>query len=699
MRTWVWVGHLWTSRVRLALEHYGDRITDVSIFGWSVAADGSLSLTFDPEALLPYRERWPHLRFWLAFRNDGYQSIVHAILQSGQAQARLLADLDAALDRYPWLGGIDIDLERIGGSEWAAPTEALFRRIAAVAHRRGLECSAALPPLTATGSVGGENWARYNELAGILDHLAIMSYDFAWSGSAPGPVSPGFWMEDVYDWAVSQVPREKLLMGLPLYSYFWTIHNYPAALGETYRGSSGSYYAAWQHFTGYRAQDGTDANPAGSGKHHKIGWLAFRDADSASAHGLMNVYDWRYAADWDTDWRSGIIRSTYDGRPYTTRYGRPSGSPMWSVADNSGFDKGAAYTLNPRRVRNTDGELVAPKVGFTLTVELLKRYPVAATIMDDNAGTAGQLAAYYRTDSGSWAQWSDGEGYGQYRGSGQLRLNKDFTGQALLLQVRGQHAGSGWSGVTVRGLTAEAHPSGRVRLRQGSTVLQEVAVASRPVGGAPGTGRFHLALRVREGSARVYYALSDTSDLPLVIHAAVAPTGGVAAIVSEAGVWLDRVYVGDGWWYQPREAVQVDVGFETKVLGRFPRTGVTWDSRNRFRPTADVDEWETRTASPGLDWVYEHWVDVPMQADVDARVQVRAIDHDVWVGRLFAVDRDGASIAYWSDADTIAHWRDRAAYDYGVSGIALWTLGQEDIRLWDRLAEGRLPAETKILNA
>lgn len=699
MRTWVWVGHMWSSRVRLALEHYGDRITDVSIFGWFVNAAGELSLTFDPTRLDEYRAKWPHLRFWLAFRNDGSEAIAHALLSSADAQARLLVGLETALDEYPWLAGIDIDLERIGGSSWAVPAESLFRRIAALAHRRGLECSAALPPLTINGSVGGENWARYGVLAGILDRMAIMSYDFAWSGSAPGPVSPGFWMRDVYDWATSQVPAEKLMMGLPLYSYFWDIHDYPAALGHNYRGASGTYYAAWQFFTGYRAWDGNDANPAGSGKHHRIGWLAFRDADSASAHGLLNVYDWRHAPDWDPGSNAGIIGDVYNGRPYTARYGLPSGSPMWSVTDNSGYDKGAAYTLTPRRVRDVDGQLVAPKVGFTLTVEVLKRYPVAATIMDDNAGTAGQLAQFYRTSSGSWAQWEDSDGYGQYRGSGELLLDHDFSGDALLLQIRGQHAGSGWSGVTVRGLTAEAHPSGLVRLRQGSTVLQEVPVASRPIGGAPGTGRFHLALRVREGSARVYYALSDTTDLPRVIHATVAPSGGTAAIVSEAGVWLDRVYVGDGWWYQPREAVQVDVAGQTRVLGRFSRTGITWDSFNRFRPTADVDEWETRTTGPGLDWVYEHWVDAPLVADAAAKVQVRALDHDVWVGRLFAVDRDGASIAYFSDAETVAHWRDVARFDYGLSGIALWSLGQEDMRTWDRLADGELRPETKILNA
>ncbi|UGS26315.1 hypothetical protein K8F61_17065 [Microbacterium resistens] len=696
MRVWVWVGHMWTDRVRLALEHYGDRITDVSIFGWHVDAAGELTQTFNADVLLPYAERWPHLRFWLAFRNDGDPDIAAALLASPQARTRLLDDLGAALTARPWLAGIDIDLERVGGAENAEPAENLFRQIAALAHSRGLECSAALPPLTASGSVGGEDWARYSVLGGILDHAAIMSYDFAWAGSAPGPVSPGFWMREVYNWAVSQIPPKKLMMGLPLYSYFWAIHNYPAALGADYRGESGTYYAAWQHFTGYRAWDGTDANPAGSGTHHRIGWLAFRDGDSRSAWGLQDVYDWRYAPDWDQGSAAGITADEWEGRAYTVRYGLPSGDPLWSVADNSAPGAGASYTLTPRRVRAATGELVAPKVGYTLTAELLKRPPVAATIIDDNAGTQQQLDNVYDVASGAWERWTTGR-YHQYRGAGQLNLAHDFDG-AVYLQVRGQFAADGWAGVTVRGLTAEVNPAGAVRLRSGSTVLASGRVAPRPVGAPAGDGQFVLGLRVREGSARVYFGLSEARGLPLVLTAAAAPSSPTVGIVADAAFWVDHVYCGDGWWYQPREAVQVQIGTETRALGRFPRTGVTWDGQNRFRPNADIDEWETRTDGPSLDWTYDHWIDAPLSTDTPATIRVQALDHDVWVGRVLAVDRDGASIVFWSDAETVVHWRDRARLDWGLSGIAMWTLGQEDIRTWERLAAGELPPDTKITN-
>ncbi|SJM59705.1 glycosyl hydrolase family 18 protein [Agrococcus casei] len=589
MRTWVWAGMNWSARVRLALDKYGDRITDISIFGWQVDAQGNLTRTFDPDLLQPYREKWPHIRFWLCFRNDGNDAIFTALRNSSTARARLVSDLGDVLEAYPWLSGIDIDLERGGAASNAPAAEALFRQVANVAHSRGLECSAALPPLTIDGSVGGEDWVRYRQLGQILDRMAIMSYDFAWSGSAPGPVSPGYWLENVYNWATSQVDPDKLMMGLPLYSYFWQIHDYPENRGRIYRGGSGTYYAAWQHFTGYRAWDGTEGNPGGSGSHHRIGWLAYRDPGSKSAWGFLDVYDWRSAYDWAE--ASGIIRDEYEGKPFTVRYGRPSGTPLWSIADNASSTAGAVYALTPRRVRAVSGDLVGPKQGFTLTIEALQRPPAAATILDDNAGTPGQLDSLYNVGSGSWSRWSTG-GYHQYRGHGELNIDHDFD-SATYLQVQAQFAQSGWAGVTVRGITAEAHPNGTVRLRKGQTVLGTAAVASRPVGAAAGSGRFVLGLRVREGSARVYFALSDTRELPRVLHANTTPAGGTVAITAQSDLWVDRVFVGDGWWYQPREAVTVQIGSQSRVLGRIPRTGVTWNE-GMFRPVSDVDEWDTR---------------------------------------------------------------------------------------------------------
>lgn len=690
---WAWVGLSWTERIRLVLEEYGDRLTDISIFGWIVAADGTLTETFDPAQLDAYRAKWPHIRFWGCFRNmddpnDGPYTIFEALRDSATARANLADQVQTKMfDMYPWLYGVDLDMEG-GGNFRSEDSEAVFRAVSDRAHSLGKKSSGALPALTATGSVGGENWVRYKELGEILDHVSIMSYDFAWSGSAPGPISPGFWLEQVYDWAASQIAPHKVSMGLPLYAYFWSIHNYPSTWGATRRGVSGTYYSAWQYFTGARPW-------SDSGTHNAIGWIAYRDESSMSLWGYLDCYDWKEPNAWASI--TGAVAGTFQGKDYVVRYGLPGGVPQWSITDNSAGSSLITYDFRAETVTAANGAQVSPKVGYTLTTEIIQRDPVAATIVDDYATSEGQLSAIYLQPSGSWRFVQVTDTYKQYRGSGNLNFNHDFGAQSLYVQARFQFATAGRFGVTSQGITADVSDGGHLRIMQGSTVLAEKWVTARPVGSPAMEGRTVLALRVREGSARAYYSTAETS-IPLQLKVDVTPPGGPTGFSSTGDAWIDHIYLGDGWLYQPREAIEVEINGQTKVLGRIPRTGVTWDSANRFRPDTDVDESETRQINIVLDWTYEHWQDIPITTGVSEVVKIRPLDHDLWLGRLTILDRDGASIVYFADANTIAHWRSRAALEWGLQGVALWSLGQEDVRLWETFAGGELPAKTKRLD-
>lgn len=37
------------------------------------------------------------------------------------------------------------------------------------------------------------------------------------------------------------------------------------------------------------------------------------------------------------------------------------------------------------------------------------------------------------------------------------------------------------------------------------------------------------------------------------------------------------------------------------------------------------------------------------------------------------------------DVDSLVYWSNEAAYRWNVRGIAIWSLGQEDMRLWEAL--------------
>jgi hypothetical protein len=48
-----------------------------------------------------------------------------------------------------------------------------------------------------------------------------MAYDYHWRGSDPGAIAPLPWVKGVSEYALSKIPRDKILLGVPFYGYDW----------------------------------------------------------------------------------------------------------------------------------------------------------------------------------------------------------------------------------------------------------------------------------------------------------------------------------------------------------------------------------------------------------------------------------------------------------------------------------------------
>ena len=119
---------------------------------------------------------------------------------------------------------------------------------------------------------------------------------------------------------------------------------------------------------------------------------------------------------------------------------------------------------------------------------------------------------------------------------------------------------------------------------------------------------------------------------------------------------------------------------------RLARTGVTWDEEFQvFSVNSNVEETATRTENISLDYDFFHSSLLELSCGNDYEVKIIPKDVNILISRLFLGDADGFSILYYQDVDSLVYWANEAAYRWKLRGIALWSLRQEDMRLWEAL--------------
>lgn len=113
------------------------------------------------------------------------------------------------------------------------PTNNFLRRATPRFHEAGFSISTALAPKLGPEQTGllytAHDYPAHGE---IVDFVVLMTYEWGWSGGPPMAVSPLDQVHRVLDYAVSVIPREKIMMGMPLYGYDWTL---PYRSGTTAR--------------------------------------------------------------------------------------------------------------------------------------------------------------------------------------------------------------------------------------------------------------------------------------------------------------------------------------------------------------------------------------------------------------------------------------------------------------------------------
>ncbi|MBC8081291.1 MAG: glycoside hydrolase family 18 protein [Gorillibacterium sp.] len=297
--------------LRNAAAEAAPNLTYLAPFSFQVQRDGSLEAPpLDNLPSIAGRNRVTLMMVVTNLQNAQFSSELGRIILNDQAvQNRLLENIISQAKR---LGFRDIhfDFEFLRPEDREA-YNAFLRKAADRIHREGFLLSTALAPKTSATQTGPWYTAHDYKVHGqVADFVIIMTYEWGYSGGPAQAVSPIGPVRQVLEYAITEIPAAKIMMGQNLYGYDWTL---PFVAGGAYARALSPQAAidlarnervAIQY--DYRVQAPHFNYRDEAGKEHKV-W--FEDARSIQAKfnlikelGLRGISYWKLGLPFPQNW-------------------------------------------------------------------------------------------------------------------------------------------------------------------------------------------------------------------------------------------------------------------------------------------------------------------------------------------------------------------------------------------------------------
>ena len=226
-------GSLWppeSGKILLTWEHVHSKNPDTSQIGdlkglnvisptWISLKDetGVVTHKIDSEYIQWAKQR--DYQVWALFDNQFNPDVTNTFLNDAVSRERAIIDVLKLMKDYN-IDGLNIDFENV----YLRDREKLVqfvRELVPVFHENNLVVS-----MDVTVKSMAENWSLFYDrkaLGEVLDFMAIMAYDEHWAASPKsGSVASIGWVEKGIVGILEEVPPEKLLLGMPLYTRIWT---------------------------------------------------------------------------------------------------------------------------------------------------------------------------------------------------------------------------------------------------------------------------------------------------------------------------------------------------------------------------------------------------------------------------------------------------------------------------------------------
>ena len=200
-------------------------LTYLSIFSYEVRPNGSLITINDAPLIQEARAARvaPMMVITNIAENAGFSSsLAHTILNREQIQNTLISNIIDTLKNKHYYG-LDIDFEYIYPEDKDNYNKFL-KKVTDTLHPLGYKVVTSLAPKTSSSQHGLLYEAHDYPVHGKhADHVLIMTYEWGYTYGPAEAVAPINQVKKVLDYAISEIPSKKILMGMPNYGYDWTL--------------------------------------------------------------------------------------------------------------------------------------------------------------------------------------------------------------------------------------------------------------------------------------------------------------------------------------------------------------------------------------------------------------------------------------------------------------------------------------------
>jgi spore germination protein len=213
-----------TPNLEQAAREAAPYLTYLGPFSFQIQRDGTLKEP--PLNNFPQIAKQQNVTLMMAItnlENDQFSDeLGRIVLTNMDIQNKLLNTIVATAKKYGFRD-IHFDMEYLRPQDREAYNQFL-RKAKQRFKQEGWLLSTALAPKTRADQPGRWYEAHdYRAHGEIVDFVVIMTYEWGYSGGPPMAVSPIGPVRDVLEYAITEMPSRKIMMGQNLYGYDWTL--------------------------------------------------------------------------------------------------------------------------------------------------------------------------------------------------------------------------------------------------------------------------------------------------------------------------------------------------------------------------------------------------------------------------------------------------------------------------------------------